>query len=111
MMVGYLLFQYLSYMGQPVVASVPMSMAGAPMAGMSVVSTAAPMTVAPAAAAVPVSAAVGHLDWAIPQPTRAKYSAVFAQTDRARTGFLAGVQARNILVQSGLAQNVLAQIW
>ena len=72
----------------------------------------APAVAAPvAAAAVPVSAAVGHLDWAIPQPTRAKYSAVFAQTDRARTGFLAGVQARNILVQSGLAQNVLAQIW
>ena len=84
------------------------------MAGMGVVvNTAAPMAAAPpaAAVAVPVSAAVGHLDWAIPQPTRAKYSAVFAQTDRARTGFLAGVQARNILVQSGLAQNVLAQIW
>lgn len=100
-------------MGQPVVASVPMSIAGHPMAaGVTVVSSAAaPVAVHPAVAAVPVSAAVGHLDWAIPQQTRAKYSAVFAQTDRARTGFLAGVQARNILVQSGLAQNVLAQIW
>ena len=37
--------------------------------------------------------------------------ATFSQTDRGRTGFLAGVQARNILLQSGLPQNVLAQIW
>ena len=91
-----------------------MSMPGAPMAGVPVVSAAAAPVAAVAPAPVPVvaaPAAVGHLDWAIPQPTRAKYSAVFAQTDRARTGFLAGVQARNILVQSGLAQNVLAQIW
>ena len=43
--------------------------------------------------------------------TRTKYLATFQQTDRARTGFIAGVQARNILLQSGLPQNILAQIW
>lgn len=31
--------------------------------------------------------------------------------DRARTGFLSGVQARNVMVQSKLPQNILAQIW
>ena len=43
--------------------------------------------------------------------TRAKYTAQFQNTDRARTGFLAGVQARNILVQSQLPQQILAQVW
>ena len=52
-----------------------------------------------------------QIEWAIPQMTRAKYLATFQQTDRARTGFLAGAQARNILLQSGLPQNILAQIW
>merc|ERR1712156_315861 len=52
-----------------------------------------------------------NLDWAVPQITRTKYLATFQQTDRARTGFIAGVQARNILLQSGLPQNILAQIW
>ena len=33
-----------------------------------------------------------NTEWAVPQPTRAKYSATFYQTDRARTGFLAGNQ-------------------
>ena len=42
---------------------------------------------------------------------RTKYLATFQQTDRGRTGFIAGVQARNILLQSGLPQNILAQIW
>merc|ERR1712029_315551 len=52
-----------------------------------------------------------QVEWAIPQMTRTKYLATFQQTDRARTGFLAGVQARNILLQSGLPQNILAQVW
>ena len=46
--------------------------------------------VAPAApGAVPAAL---NTEWAVPQPTRAKYSATFYQTDRARTGFLAGNQ-------------------
>ena len=49
------------------------------------VSGAAPV----AAGAVPVAV---NTEWAVPQPTRAKYSATFYQTDRARTGFLAGNQ-------------------
>lgn len=50
-------------------------------------------------------------DWAIPQPTQAKYTQIFQATDKARSGFMAGVQAKNILMQSGLQQNILAQIW
>lgn len=49
--------------------------------------------------------------WAVPVMTRQKYQAQFVNTDRNRTGFLAGAQARNLLLQTGLAQNILAQIW
>ena len=38
-------------------------------------------------------------NWAVPLMTRQKYQAQFANTDRNRTGFLAGAQARNILLQ------------
>jgi intersectin len=51
------------------------------------------------------------MEWSVPPVTQAKYTAVFQQTDKARSGFLAGVQARNLLLQSGLPQNILAQIW
>lgn len=51
---------------------------------------------APISGAAPVGAgaapAAVNTEWAVPQPTRAKYSATFYQTDRARTGFLAGNQ-------------------
>ena len=80
-----------------------------------VVSMAAPVGMV-AAPVVPMMGSSGastpsHVDWAVPQVTRAKYTAQFQNTDRARTGFLAGVQARNILVQSQLPQQILAQVW
>ncbi len=40
-----------------------------------------------------------------------RYGAIFTATDKARMGALAGAQARSILLQSGLPQNILAQIW
>lgn len=51
------------------------------------------------------------IEWAVPQQSRLKYGQLFNTTDRQRSGFLTGVQARNILLQSGLAQQILAQIW
>merc|ERR1712019_145538 len=64
--------------------------------------------VQPAVSSAPGSGAATpaapSMDWAVPQMTRTKYLATFQQTDRARTGFIAGVQARNILLQNGLAQ-------
>merc|ERR1712110_1239111 len=84
---------------------------------MPVVPTAMPVqpTAQPVVSSAPGSGAATpgapNLDWAVPQQTRMKYLSTFQQTDRARTGFIAGVQARNILLQSGLPQNILAQIW
>jgi hypothetical protein len=77
---------------QPAASMVPAAASSAPGSG----------TASPA----PIS-----MEWAVPQMMRTKYLATFQQTDRGRTGFIAGVQARNILLQSGLPQNILAQIW
>lgn len=59
----------------------------------------------------PVPASMMLTEWAIPQPSKLKYNQMFNQHDRTRSGFLTGVQARGILVQSGLNQNILAKIW
>ncbi|KAG8238924.1 hypothetical protein J437_LFUL000761 [Ladona fulva] len=50
-------------------------------------------------------------DWAVPNPSRLKYTQLFNTHDRARSGHLSGPQARNILVQSQLPHPILAQIW
>ncbi|XP_026472159.1 intersectin-1 isoform X2 [Ctenocephalides felis] len=52
-----------------------------------------------------------HLEWAVPQQIKLKYTQVFNSMDRTRSGFLSGPQARNIMVQTKLPQNVLASIW
>lgn len=50
-------------------------------------------------------------EWAIPQQAKLKYTQLFNSNDRNRTGFLSGLQCRDILMQSGLPRNVLADIW
>ncbi|KAK9887107.1 hypothetical protein WA026_020555 [Henosepilachna vigintioctopunctata] len=52
-----------------------------------------------------------QMDWLIPHQTKLKYTQIFNTADRARTGFLSGPQARNVMIQSKLPQNILAQIW
>ena len=54
------------------------------MPGQVAVTTVAPGMVPP------------NMEWAVPQPTRARYQASFYQTDRARTGFLAGAQVYDV---------------
>ncbi|XP_071819770.1 intersectin-1-like isoform X2 [Apostichopus japonicus] len=50
-------------------------------------------------------------EWAIPQSSKLKYKQQFNQNDRMKSGFIMGLQARSILMQTGLPQNFLAQIW
>merc|ERR1719483_1495339 len=57
------------------------------------------------------SPAPEKIEWAIPQQKRVGYMAQFQSNDRAKTGFLAAVQARNVLLQTGLAQQTLATVW
>ncbi|XP_054264037.1 intersectin-1 isoform X2 [Macrosteles quadrilineatus] len=73
----------------------------------------------PAAAAMERTASIesplggtGQLvEWAVPHASKLKYTQLFNTTDRTRTGFLNGVQARNIMMASQLPHTVLAQIW
>ncbi|XP_066583007.1 intersectin-1 [Prorops nasuta] len=51
------------------------------------------------------------VEWAVPHQTKLKYTQLFNTWDRSRSGFLSGPQARNIMVQTGLHQAILAQIW
>ncbi|XP_078619312.1 intersectin-1-like isoform X4 [Branchiostoma floridae x Branchiostoma japonicum] len=61
----------------------------------------------------PTRARAGSLtaDWAIPTQSKLKYNQFFNSHDRSRTGFITGAQAKNILLQTGLPQGALAQIW
>lgn len=51
------------------------------------------------------------VEWAIKGPTKLKYTQLFNTTDRTRSGYLTGPQARNLLIQSKLPHSILAQIW
>jgi intersectin len=51
------------------------------------------------------------MEWAIPQTSKLRYKQMFNTTDKTRTGFLTGTQARGILVQTNVPQAVLAKIW
>lgn len=50
-------------------------------------------------------------DWAIPQSSKLKFTQLFNATDKTRSGFLTGTQARGILLQTKVPQQTLAQIW
>ncbi|XP_012284787.1 intersectin-2 isoform X2 [Orussus abietinus] len=51
------------------------------------------------------------VEWAVPHQTKLKYTLLFNTWDKARSGYLTGVQARNGMVHSQLPQKILAQIW
>lgn len=55
--------------------------------------------------------ASGQLEWAIKSQSKLKYTQLFNTTDRQRTGYLTGSQARNLMVLTKLHQTILAQIW
>lgn len=50
-------------------------------------------------------------DWAVKSSSKLKYTQLFNTTDRTRSGFLTGAQARGILLQSKLPQATLAKVW
>lgn len=52
-----------------------------------------------------------NIEWAVKGPAKLKYTQLFNATDKNRTGYLTGVQARGLLMQSKLPQAILAQIW
>ena len=42
---------------------------------------------------------------------RLRYEALFKQTDNDKDGFVSGVEIKNVFLQTGLPQNILAHIW
>ncbi|CAG0883810.1 unnamed protein product [Darwinula stevensoni] len=50
-------------------------------------------------------------DWAIPQPSKLKYTQQFNQADKLKSGYLTGQQARSLLLQTSVQQTTLAKIW
>lgn len=70
------------------------------------VSEKAPSIESPGPATNPIT-----VEWAIKGPQKLKYTQLFNTTDRTRSGYLTGAQARNLLLQSTLPQATLAQVW
>ncbi|XP_041351400.1 intersectin-1-like isoform X2 [Gigantopelta aegis] len=63
------------------------------------------------AGGMPVNKQVGSAAWTMPHQSKLKYTQLFNTNDRNKRGFLTGVEARAILLQSNLPQPLLAQIW
>lgn len=47
----------------------------------------------------------------IPSTSRMKYLQMFQSQDSNSTGYVTGQNAKTLLLQTGLSQGVLAQIW
>ncbi|XP_060608466.1 intersectin-1-like isoform X3 [Ruditapes philippinarum] len=62
-------------------------------------------------AGVPGSAPAGAGNLAMPHNSKLKYTQLFNTHDRNKRGSLTGVEARSILVNTGVPQQMLAQIW
>merc|ERR1712025_590506 len=92
--------------------SMPGMMPNASMGGMMPPgSQAAIPGVQPSVVMPPANPTPPPIEWSIPQQKRVQYMAQFQANDKAKTGFLAAVQARSILLQTGLAQQTLAAVW
>ncbi|XP_024114464.2 epidermal growth factor receptor substrate 15-like 1 isoform X2 [Oryzias melastigma] len=51
------------------------------------------------------------LNWVVPVSERGRYDDIFLKTDTDLDGFVSGQEVKDIFMQSGLSQNVLAHIW
>ncbi|XP_061538938.1 epidermal growth factor receptor substrate 15-like 1 isoform X2 [Phycodurus eques] len=51
------------------------------------------------------------INWAVPASDRGRYDDIFLKTDADMDGFVSGLEVKDIFMQSGLSQGVLAHIW
>uniref|UniRef100_A0A8C6M911 Epidermal growth factor receptor pathway substrate 15-like 1a n=1 Tax=Nothobranchius furzeri TaxID=105023 RepID=A0A8C6M911_NOTFU len=51
------------------------------------------------------------LNWVVPLSERGRYDDIFLKTDADLDGFVSGLEVKDIFMQSGLSQNLLAHIW
>ncbi|CAL8105446.1 unnamed protein product [Calicophoron daubneyi] len=65
----------------------------------------------PAHPTLPSSDSFSAQNWVISASSRPKYRLLFNQHDRTKRGYITGVEARGIFLQSGLSQPILAHVW
>ena len=70
-----------------------------------------PMPSVMSAAPPPVPAAPSPVPWVVSADEQAKYSILFHQTDIDKDGFVSGAEIKDVFLQSGVPQPVLANIW
>ncbi|KAM5192473.1 epidermal growth factor receptor substrate 15-like 1 isoform 2-T2 [Mantella aurantiaca] len=51
------------------------------------------------------------LNWVVPLTEKLRYDDIFLQTDLDMDGYVSGLEVKDIFMQSGLPQNLLAHIW
>ncbi|KAJ8277370.1 hypothetical protein GJAV_G00074440 [Gymnothorax javanicus] len=51
------------------------------------------------------------VNWVVPVADRGRYDDIFLKTDADLDGFVSGLEVKDIFMQSGLPQNLLAHIW
>uniref|UniRef100_A0A665T8U3 Epidermal growth factor receptor pathway substrate 15-like 1a n=1 Tax=Echeneis naucrates TaxID=173247 RepID=A0A665T8U3_ECHNA len=51
------------------------------------------------------------VNWVVPVSDRGRYDDIFLKTDTDLDGFVSGQEVKDIFMQSGLSQNILAHIW
>ncbi|XP_077439337.1 epidermal growth factor receptor substrate 15-like 1 isoform X8 [Vanacampus margaritifer] len=51
------------------------------------------------------------INWVVPASDRGRYDDIFLKTDADLDGFVSGLEVKDIFMQSGLSQGVLAHIW
>ncbi|XP_031430993.1 epidermal growth factor receptor substrate 15-like 1 isoform X3 [Clupea harengus] len=51
------------------------------------------------------------VNWVVPAADRGRYDDIFLKTDNDLDGFVSGLEVKDIFMQSGLPQNMLAHIW
>ena len=61
--------------------------------------------------AAPQPQQVEAIPWVVNAGERLRYNALFKQTDTDLDGFVSGVEIKNVFLQTGLPQNILAHIW
>ena len=55
--------------------------------------------------------AVEAIPWVVKSGDKLRYQALFKQTDCDKDGFVTGIEIKNVFLQTGLPQNILAHIW
>jgi epidermal growth factor receptor substrate 15 len=58
-----------------------------------------------------VQPAVVPVPWVVSAEEKAKYDVLFHQSDIDKDGFVSGYEIKNVFLQSGVPQQVLAHIW